>query len=187
MECLPKQLQLGHVNLVTQELGSRPHIAALVLRDKSSETLALPLLTALSRHWDFRRASQILGDGAPPRIGRLVKELVESASPAGCEERTPLPRSRGGRKDSRTPTALDDLTPKELAVLRLMAANRSNAEIATELFIALSTVKTHVNHILSKLQQTNRIGAVLEYQRLTRPINGNDAIGRPEPTSPPGQ
>jgi DNA-binding CsgD family transcriptional regulator len=48
-----------------------------------------------------------------------------------------------------------------------MAANRSNAEIASELFIALSTVKTHINHILRKLGQRTRVGAILEYQRLT--------------------
>ena len=47
-----------------------------------------------------------------------------------------------------------------------MALDRSNEEIAAELFIAVSTVKTHVNHILRKLGQTTRIGAVLVYQRL---------------------
>jgi DNA-binding NarL/FixJ family response regulator len=47
-----------------------------------------------------------------------------------------------------------------------MATNRSNAEIAEELFVAVSTVKTHINHLLSKLQQPNRVGAILEYQRL---------------------
>ena len=47
-----------------------------------------------------------------------------------------------------------------------MAQSRTNEQIAADLFIAMSTVKTHVNHILSKMGQTTRIGAVLEYQRL---------------------
>ncbi len=47
-----------------------------------------------------------------------------------------------------------------------MAADRTNDEIAADLFIAIPTVKTHVNHILRKLDQTTRVGAVLEYQRL---------------------
>ena len=47
-----------------------------------------------------------------------------------------------------------------------MALDRSNEEIAAELFIAVSTVKTHINHILRKLGQTTRIGAILVYQRL---------------------
>jgi len=49
-----------------------------------------------------------------------------------------------------------------------MAQDRSNDEIAGDLFISLATVKTHVNHILRKLGQTKRVGAVLEYQRLLR-------------------
>jgi len=79
------------------------------------------------------------------------------------------------------------LTPRELEVLGLMAQNRSNTEIAGELYVAVSTVKTHVNHILSKLQKANRIGAILEYQRLTGPLNESDVARRPESTSPPGK
>ena len=61
---------------------------------------------------------------------------------------------------------LDELTSREREVLELMALDRSNEEIAAELFIAVSTVKTHINHILRKLGETTRIGAVLVYQRL---------------------
>ena len=53
-----------------------------------------------------------------------------------------------------------------------MAQDRTNDEIAGDLFIALSTVKTHVNRVLSKLGQTTRVGAVLEYQRLLG-VTGN--------------
>ena len=62
-----------------------------------------------------------------------------------------------------------------------MARDRSNDQIAAELFIAVSTVKTHVNHILRKLGQTTRIGAVLEYQRLT----GHHAVHLGTSSSPP--
>jgi NarL family two-component system response regulator LiaR len=65
------------------------------------------------------------------------------------------------------PSALDELTARENEVLRLMARNRSNEQIAQDLYIAVSTVKTHINHILRKLGQEKRMGAVLEYQRLT--------------------
>jgi len=184
-ECLPEQLQLGHVNLVIQELGSRPHVAALVLRDRSSEALAPPLLSALSRHWDFPHTRQALSDGCPLHIRRLMQRLVEPASHDRRHEKQAPKESRGA--SLRAPSRLDDLTPRELAVLKLMAANHSNAELAEELFIAVSTVKTHVNHILTKLQQTNRIGAVLEYQRLTGPLNESDVARRPESTSPPGK
>ena len=48
-----------------------------------------------------------------------------------------------------------------------MANDRSNEDIAGDLFISIPTVKTHVNHILRKLGQKKRVGAILEYQRLT--------------------
>lgn len=61
---------------------------------------------------------------------------------------------------------MTQLTKRELQVLSLMAQNRTNDEIAAELFVAVSTVKTHVNHILRKLGQSTRVGAILEYQRV---------------------
>lgn len=54
---------------------------------------------------------------------------------------------------------VEPLTDRELEVLRLIVAGLSNAEIAEELFIAVSTVKSHVNHIYGKLAVENRIQA----------------------------
>jgi two-component system NarL family response regulator len=53
-----------------------------------------------------------------------------------------------------------ELTARELEVLRLMAAGRSNQEIGGELFVTESTVKAHVNSILSKLRVSDRTQAV---------------------------
>jgi LuxR family maltose regulon positive regulatory protein len=55
---------------------------------------------------------------------------------------------------------IDPLSERELEVLRLIADGLSNREIAERLFIALSTVKTHVNHIYRKLDVSKRIQAV---------------------------
>jgi DNA-binding NarL/FixJ family response regulator len=52
------------------------------------------------------------------------------------------------------------LTSRELDVLRLVAAGRSNDEIARELFVSRATVKTHLAHLYDKLGVTSRTRAV---------------------------
>ena len=56
----------------------------------------------------------------------------------------------------------DDLTPREIEVLRQLALGRSNKEIADALSISDETVKTHVGHVFSKLQVENRSQAIVQ-------------------------
>jgi DNA-binding NarL/FixJ family response regulator len=63
------------------------------------------------------------------------------------------------------PKGFDELTAREREILRLIAGGLSNGEIAQELYISDTTVKTHVTHILQKLNIRDRVQAVvLAYQ-----------------------
>jgi DNA-binding NarL/FixJ family response regulator len=85
------------------------------------------------------------GDGliAPTITKRLIEQFARTAPP------------------SAPPPGLEELTPRELEVLMLVARGLSNGEIAAELVLSEATVKTHVKRILSKLAARDRVQAVV--------------------------
>ncbi len=83
------------------------------------------------------------------------------------------------------------LTPREIDVLRLVAAGKSNKEIGTSLDVAEGTVKVHVNHILGKLGAAGRVEAIVVAAqrgviRLPDPGSPVDPASSSAPASPTG-
>ena len=83
---------------------------------------------------------------APSATRRLLDHVVPH-----------LPGEPPGRDDHR----LDELTAREVEVLREIAAGATNTEIGSRLYMAEGTVKTHVGRLLSKLGARDRVGLVL--------------------------
>jgi DNA-binding NarL/FixJ family response regulator len=88
-----------------------------------------------------------VGEGliAPSVTRRLIEEFAQ------------LPE----RRPAEPPGVYASLTDRERAVLDLLVRGRSNAEIAGELFVEPSTVKTHVGNVLAKLSLRDRVAAVI--------------------------
>jgi LuxR family maltose regulon positive regulatory protein len=70
------------------------------------------------------------------------------------------------RKPTAPPGLAEPLTDRELEVLRLLAAGKSNQRIAHDLVVALDTVKKHVTHVLGKLGAANRTEAAARAREL---------------------
>ena len=117
-------------------------------------------------------------EGAPMAalLGQLIagqRAGVAAAIPLACLARlqrafdtgpaTPSPRPR---LTAAVPGIVEPLTRRELEVLRMLAARRSNQAIAGQLFVTLDTVKKHVSHVLSKLGAANRTEAVSRAREL---------------------
>jgi len=94
-------------------------------------------------------AIHVIADGeallSPSITRRVIAEFVKGSGP---KPQTQFPR-------------LQELTARELEVLKLIARGLSNAEIAKELFVSETTVKTHVARVLMKLQLRDRVQAVV--------------------------
>ena len=95
------------------------------------------------------------------RANQLLRQALDSAQSLGL---VALARRMANRaipvaSSSPSPAVPDDLTARELDVLRLLAIGRGNADIALVLEISLNTVATHVRNILAKTGCANRTEA----------------------------
>lgn len=97
----------------------------------------------------------LLKDSGSDELVRAIKAAVNGQVQLSPQAAAYLMR------EVRAPEPVDELTDRELDVLRLLAAGLSNKEIAYSLTIGEKTVKTHVSNILSKMNVVSRTQAAL--------------------------
>jgi DNA-binding NarL/FixJ family response regulator len=118
---------------------------------------------------DLHRAVRVVADGGAwldPAVTGRVLAIYRSAVPP-----------RAGRDAD-----LDALTGRERDVLALIGHGKTNAEIGAELFVGEGTVKTHINHLFTKLQLRDRAAAVVyafDHDLVTPAPDGRSGQSRP--------
>ena len=124
---------------------------------------------------------RVFADEGPP-MAALLGQLIASQRagqaaagvPLGCLARLQRafdvghtgPGSRYGTAPATVPGLVEQLTSRELEVLGMLAAGKSNQAIADQLVVTLDTVKKHVSHLLGKLGAANRTEAVTRAREL---------------------
>ncbi len=148
--------------------GHHPRVLVLDLNMPGGSSLeAIPLLRSespdtqiviLTMQQEPAFAREALGAGA---LGYVLKEaadeeLVEAVRRAAVGESYLNPRLGARIATEPPPGAPDDLSEREVDVLRLIALGHINAEIAAQLFLSVRTVETHRSHIQQKLRLSTR-------------------------------
>lgn len=120
--------------------------SGFLLKDTEPETLLSSIRTVY-------QGNAII---APSATKRLIEKMMED----GYTKPHPTPEAAPAAPVYTDPE-LDELTDREREVLIEIAHGLSNQEIADKLFISLPTVKTHVAHILAKINARDRVQAVV--------------------------
>jgi DNA-binding NarL/FixJ family response regulator len=103
----------------------------------------------------------LLKDASEDRLVAAIRVAADGGSMFAPSATRRLIEEFARRARREAPREFEDLTPRELEVLRLVARGLSNEEIAANLVVSEHTAKTHVAHILRKLKVRDRTQAVV--------------------------
>ncbi len=137
---------LNGVETIRRLLSRAPSLRVIALTASSDEAWLAGALRAGA-------AGYVRKDAEPETLLAAVRAVAQGRTFIDPSIDRQLQRRSGGA---------DDLTPREAEVLRHLALGRSNRDIADALGIGDETVKTHVGHLLAKLQVDNRAQAIVE-------------------------
>lgn len=156
---------LGGVEATPRIIESSPRSRVVILTSFGEEDRLLPAIRAGAQGYllkdippaDLVQAVRTVYAGKVQLHPDVARTLM--AAVAGTEEKIIGTGRLGGQVDKET--GAEELTARELEVLRLIAAGLNNHEIAAKLVISEKTVKTHVGAILSKLHVADRTQAAI--------------------------
>lgn len=140
---LPK---MSGIEVMRQVRAQQPQIRFLVLTTYDTDEYIAPALEAGAQGY-------LLKDATPDELTRAVRSLA--AGGAALEEGV-----AARVLESIAEPGGDELSVRELEVLRLLVAGASNKAIAAQLNLSENTIKTHLSHIFGKLHVQNRAEAV---------------------------
>jgi len=106
-------------------------------------------------------AGYVLKDASRREVVDAVRQVLSGESPLDPKLSAQLIRRLASRTRETSYAHADELTHREIEVLRLVAEGKTNAEIASSLFISVGTVKVHVERIIDKLGVSDRTQAAV--------------------------
>jgi two-component system, NarL family, response regulator NreC len=142
-----------------------------MIREESPDTQ----IVVLTMQQEPAFAREAIGAGA---LGYVLKEaaddeLVEAVRRAAVGENYLNPKLGARMASEPPPGPPDDLSEREVDVLRLIALGHTNAEIAEQLYLSVRTVETHRSHIQQKLRLSTR-AELVDYALKRKLINTSD-------------
>jgi two-component system, NarL family, nitrate/nitrite response regulator NarL len=175
LDDLPAMVEVYRPDVLLWDLGWHPDLAVERLSEfvESSPPVAvlLPDESRVVTIWSTGVRAILRRDADPTQIAAALRALalglsvVDGAFAALLARPVGLPTLKPW-DDRQTDPLIEALTPRELAVLRLVAEGLPNKTIAVRLSISEHTVKFHVNAILGKLGVASRTEAVVRATRL---------------------
>jgi DNA-binding NarL/FixJ family response regulator len=146
---------LGGTEVCRKVRDECPSTRVLVLTSYDDEEELFSVLAAGA-------SGYLLKDAHPDNVAQAVRSVADGQAVFDDTIAQRIIAGKQGAEIGAEATALrESLSEREMEVLRLMAKGLSNKEIGRALWIGETTVKTHVSHILRKLDQNDRTQAVL--------------------------
>jgi len=169
-QTLPAEIDIYQPELIVWDLGWDPAGSLALLEELSGdqELDGVPVLVLIPDEepaglaWSAGARGLLFRDVTAPRLLAAIQAITQDLAAVEPVLMAGLMVSASFEE----PAPAEDLTPRELEVLQLLAEGLANRAIAQELAISEHTVKFHVNAIMSKLSAQSRTAAVVRATRL---------------------